>query len=101
VQWTGKNSISQGQNLTYDDATRTLSWSTDTLEPQSEAGVYFEVAFTPTSAQINTTPLLLKNIHLSADDNFIQVKTDKTIISIDSSLTSDKIARQHGVFITF
>ena len=101
VQWRGKSSISQGQNLTYNDTTRTLSWSTDAIEPQSEAGVYFEVAFTPTSAQINTTPLLLKNVHLSADDNFIQVKIDKIITSVDSSLASDKIARQHGVFITF
>lgn len=101
VQWTGKSSISQGQNLIYNDTTRTLSWSIDAMEPQSEAGIYFEVAFTPTSAQINTTPILLKNVHLSADDNFIQAKIDKTITSIDSSLINDKIARQRGILVTF
>ena len=97
VRWTGKTSVSEGNAIQYDETSRVISWSVSKFLPHSEAGVYFEVAITPTAAQINTTPILIKNIILSGHDEFTGVDIIKTHTNLDSSLPTDKMAQQKGV----
>lgn len=101
VRWTGKTSVSEGNAIQYDETNKTISWSVSKFLPHSEAGVYFEVAITPTTAQMNTTPILVKNIILSGHDEFTSADIIKTHENIDSSLPSDKMAQQKGVRVSY
>lgn len=101
VRWTEKTSVSEGNAIQYDDTHKTISWSVPKLLPHSEAGVFFEVAITPTVAQINTSPILIKNIILSGHDEFTGADIIKTHSNLDSSLPNDKMAQQKGVKIAY
>lgn len=101
VRWTGKTSVSEGNAIQYDETNKTISWSVSKFLPHSDAGVYFEVAITPTVAQINTSPILIKNIILSGHDEFTGADIIKTHTNLDSSLPADKIAQQKGVKVAY
>lgn len=101
VKWTGKTSVSEGNAIQYNETGKTVSWSAASLLPHSEAGVYFEIAITPTAAQINTSPILVKNISLSGHDEFTGTNIIKTHANLDSSLPADKTAKQKGVKVAY
>lgn len=101
VKWTGKTSVSEGNDIQYDETSKTISWSVSKFLPHSEAGVYFEIAITPTAAQLNTTPILVKNIILSGHDEFTDADIVKTYKNLDSSLPTDAMAQQKGVRVSY
>ncbi len=101
VRWTGKTSVSEGNDIQYDETNKTISWSISKFLPHSDAGVYFEVAITPTVQQINTSPILVKNIILSGHDEFTDADIIKTHANLDSSLPTDAMAQQKGVKVAY
>jgi len=48
AQWTGKTSVSHGNDVMYNPQTRMISWQITSLAPFEKAGVYIELGITPT-----------------------------------------------------
>lgn len=69
VQFTGKQSVTIGPALTYNENTNTLNWNFYRLPTQSQTGLYFEVAITPNPEQIGKKIKLVDNLQFSAIDN--------------------------------
>jgi len=68
IEFTGKQSVSIGSALTFNPANRTVTWNHYELPPNSQTGLYFEVAATPTINEIGKNITLVKNISFSATD---------------------------------
>lgn len=73
VKWVGSKSF-VAEEISYDEGTNMVTWDLGTLS--SEAGfstpareVAFQVALTPATSQIGTTPTLVTNIAFSGTDN--------------------------------
>lgn len=96
AQWTGKSSVSLGQDITYSSTNNSLSWKTNSLSAYEKAGIYFEVSFTPSDSQTGTTPVLVKNISVSAHDDYTDNTIEKNITNLDISLPNDKIGQEKG-----
>jgi len=96
VTWTGKSSVSHGQDVKYNATNRQISWNLNSLSAYATAGIYFEIALTPTTNQINTSPALLKNIQASAHDTYIDVGINKSSTDLDISLPTDTIVQAKG-----
>lgn len=60
VTFTGKQSVTIGRELGFDQASRTVSWRHDTLPADSTTGLYFEVAVQPTDSDVGKTLTLLE-----------------------------------------
>ena len=97
VAWTGKNSVSRGSSVIFNEKTKMISWSLNSLSPQQTVGIYFELALTPTAEQTGTAPIILQNVQLRATDDFIKEKITDTLPDFDVSLVKDKIGREKGV----
>lgn len=54
VSYTGKSSVSNGNNPVYDNNQRKISWVLNSLPAHTQAGVYFEISWTPSAEQLNT-----------------------------------------------
>ena len=70
VRFTGRQTVSQGDGVVYDDNARTVTWSgaqlNPTLSPTSKVlGVAFEVGITPNGKDFT----LMENVSLSAVDS--------------------------------
>ncbi len=99
VEWTGKTSVSHGDSVKYDKNTKTAYWTLNSLPTQTTVGIYLELAITPITEQVNTTPILLKNIQISATDTYINEKTTKTSQNLDSSMPNDLLAQNKGTLV--
>lgn len=99
VSWTGKSSVSHGQNISFNSNTRTFSWSLSALAPQTQAGIYLELSLIPTAEQINTSPLLLQKIGMTAIDSYLEETITKMAPDVDISLPNDDKAKEKGTAI--
>jgi hypothetical protein len=99
VSWTGKTSVSHGADVVYNNKTRQIYWSLNTLSPHQNVGIYTELAITPTENQRGTAPVLLQNIHVTANDIFIGIPLVNTHKAINTSLPKDTTAKQKGVLV--
>ncbi len=96
ITWTGKTSVSHGNNPTYDSAQKKISWSLGSLASHSQAGIYFELALTPTSEQSGTSPILIKELNFSATDLYTEAKIQKTAPDLDITLPNDERGNSYG-----
>ncbi len=97
VEFTGRQTVSQGTSVEYHQATNTVTWNatslSPTLSPQSKIiGIAFELGLTPTDSMIGTTPTLLSNIWLSAVDARTGAIISSTGSRISTYLPSDLMA---------
>ncbi len=99
VTWTGKTSVSHGQDVQYNPTTKQLTWSHANLNPHTTAGIYVELALTPTSDMQRTTPTILQNISTNAHDTYINLPLSRTATSLDISLPTDPIGSSKGILI--
>ncbi len=76
IEFTGKQSASIGPQLDYNSASRVISWKYNTLPANSQTGLYFEVAVTPTASQIGQNFLLTNSLQFSATDDYTNKKFD-------------------------
>ncbi len=84
VTFTGKQSVSIGPGLTFNEANNTINWNYRELPPNSQTGLYFEVAVTPSPEQIGKNINLVKDIKFTASDKI----TGKTFILNKPSITN-------------
>lgn len=83
VQWTDLYSVSAGTDLSYDPATRTVTWLIPDLGPQSQRyGAQFEFLFEPNQLQIGLQPHLLEDIIVIATDAFTGIERTDSIGAI-------------------
>ena len=99
VSWTGKTSVTHGAQISFNSANRRVSWSLSSLPEHTTAGVYFELAITPISSRIGTSPILLENISISGQDGYIGVPIAHSSTNLDTSIPTDTIGKQKGVIV--
>jgi hypothetical protein len=75
VSFTGKQSVTIGQPITYSDADHSLRWAYNELPANSQTGLYFEVAVTPVGGQVGSPLQLVRSIKFTATDE----RVNKTI----------------------
>jgi len=96
ITWTGKSSVSHGQDVHYNANSKQVSWSLNSLPAHATAGIYFELSLTPSANQAETSPILLENIQASAHDTYIDIAINKSSPNLDISLSSDTIGQAKG-----
>lgn len=99
VSWTGRSSVSHGQDISYNSNTRQVNWKLSTMTPYTQAGIYFEVSLTPDSSMIGKAPLILKNINITGTDNYIEEIITRTTPDIDISLSNDELGKEKGTVV--
>lgn len=97
VVWTGRTSVSHGQDIVFDPTNKTLRWSLQTLAAKGIVGIYAEVSITPTNNQRGQIINLLQNIRFTAHDMFIDSSLEALGKNIDTGLPYDALGQSRGV----
>ena len=96
VEFTGKQSVTIGPQITFNPSNRTLSWRYHSLPAYSQTGLYFEVAVTPQSSQIGQNILLANSLQFSATDDFTNKKFGFSHPALNNTLNSNDAGRDLG-----
>ena len=99
VSWTGRSSVSHGQDISYNSNTRQVTWKLSTMAPYTQAGIYFEVSLTPDTTMVGQTPIIVKNINLTGTDSYIEENIIQTTSDIDISLANDELGKEKGTAV--
>ena len=99
VFFTGKESLSIGENLKYNKNTNSLSWAQTKIPAQSQTGIYFEVATTPKSNDLGQEIILIKQLNFEATDSWTKEKIDLNISNISNELSSDDVGAKYGYLV--
>ncbi len=90
VSWTGKSSVTSGTAIDYLPSTRTVRWDLGSVPAfangdATSVGGSFEIALTPTAADVGTAPTLLKSVKITGRDQ----ATNATLHATAADLTTD------------
>lgn len=97
VAW-GAASSSQAGTLSYDDATRTVTWNLNRMPEDVDAlEASFEIQLTPTEFDVGRFAQLLGESRLSATDPTVSEPLVRALPPITSDLQNDEGARSKGV----
>jgi len=99
IEWTGKTSVSQGEDISFNSGTRTVRWTTRSLESHATAGLYMELAFTPTASLIGTVPTMLTNMRVEAYDSHVEERFERAFGLLKGDLKEDGRALEKGVLV--
>jgi hypothetical protein len=99
VTWTGRSSVSLGEDISLDSNTRKINWKISRLSARSTIGLNFEVAYTPNPNQSGKYFDLLNQISFTASDPITNELITKTIPTINSSLPKDTEAQMRGTLV--
>lgn len=97
--WTGKSSVSKGNNLIYIPDKKTLTWSSNSLQPYESVGIYFEIAITPTEKDRKTIPQLITKSSVSGEDLYVKKTISADFGAMRASLSEDAIGKEKGVIV--
>lgn len=104
VTWTGTQTVTAGQAVAYDTATREITWrvnrvppGTGSLFPSLEAT--FKLSLTPATTDLGQLLLLLNKTVVTARDEFTaqDFRLEKAIVTTD--LTTDVAAQGKGLVV--
>lgn len=76
ISFTGKTSVTKGDNLFFNEKNKEISWQLQTLNPHEKAGVYFEIAFSPKTIDELSNFKVLENTSLSSFDTYIETQLE-------------------------
>ena len=100
VELTENTSVTAGENIKYDAATRQITWQVDQAPAPSSfypaLGAAFEVGLTPAGNQIGRTAILIADIRISGTDTFTGEKIISQAADITTDLTVDKMETSGG-----
>ncbi len=99
VRWTGKTSVSRGQDLNFDPSTNQISWSAHTLPAKAELSAYAEVAITPTESERGRVLTLLQGITVQGTDVVLEAPLQATAPALTSALLTDPLAQIAGTLV--
>ncbi len=104
VEFTGKTSVTTGDNILYNSDTRQISWKAQKVIAPSTfypiIGSAFEVKLTPLAREIGQYAPLLQNIQVSGTDNFTNEKISTKVEDVTSNLQFDKINKSNSKVIS-
>lgn len=96
IVWTGQSSVSDGNNLKFDETNNNVNWNISSILPYDNLGIYFLVSLTPSESDIDKTPILLKNAQITCLDDYTDEAISSQIGYLDISLPNDSIGRAKG-----
>lgn len=100
VSFTGKQSISYGEHLSYEASENVITWSIGnlpaTLSGDTVVSVAFEVALLPETSMVGTTPILLASPLISARDTWTGAFVTARGATITTDLPHDQLAAGLG-----
>jgi uncharacterized repeat protein (TIGR01451 family) len=96
VRFTGKTSVSTGNDITYNETTRTMGWNEFDLQPFETVGLYIELGVTPSAADVGNYPTLIQNMQVTAEDTFISTNVTSYSTNISTELHQDSIGKAKG-----
>lgn len=101
VSFTGHETASEGEGVTFNPATRRVRWSVSnvppTLDPSSKIfSIAFEVALIPTEIQAKSPAILLKDVNFEGTDRVTGVKLEAKKADISTNLPGDQMAKNKG-----
>jgi hypothetical protein len=88
VAFAGATSPNDG-SITYNAASRTVTWSVGDLAAGASKQGAFQVSFTPSSSQHGQSPTLVNTPTLTAIDRFAQVNVTTTGNAVSTEITRD------------
>ncbi len=94
VKWLGM-STPASENVKYNQIDRTVTWYVGDLEPNTGYGdnspreVIFNISFTPSASQYNTTPTLIENQKFSGYDTFTETTINTEADDLTTNLTEE------------
>lgn len=102
VNFTGKQSVSYGNPVSFDAGENAVVWSAGSLSPTLAPGsqvvsVAFEVAVTPIETMTGTTPTLVVSPLLTAQDAFTGAFVSARGATVTTNLPYDSMAAGFGV----
>lgn len=97
--WTGRSSVSLGEDLVYNAATRQASWSLSSLASGQTIGLYMELATTPTADMLGTIPTLIERASVNGRDTYIDTELARSIGTITADLSQDTRGSARGVTV--
>lgn len=102
VTFTGHQTSSESNGVSFDPDTRKMHWNVSsippTLDPASKLfSVAFEVVVNPTTTQIGTSPILVKDIHFTGTDAFTGAFISATGSTITTKLPNDAMVGKKGI----
>ncbi len=83
VQWLDQTSGSG--NISFDEAKRLVTWRLNSVDANAAAFASFQVSLVPSKSQINTTPTLLGQQRLRANDKF----TGTVVRAVNPAITTE------------
>lgn len=99
INWTGKTNTDQG-NLTWDDKTRTITWSIDSLPITTKTlSADFEVGVTPVAADLGKFISLINQTSLAAHDSQSNTNLSFSKNALTSEMPTDAGAKGKGVVV--
>jgi len=99
VTWTGKTSVSTGEDIIYNQNSGSISWSRNSVPAFTTVGIYMELAVTPSASEVESVPQLLQNIQFSAYDTFIGETITKSTPNISANLPNDPTGQNKGITV--
>jgi len=87
VTYTGKNS--GVGSLSYNDASRTVTWNAGDLLAGGSAQMAFQVSITPSTTQRGSAPTLTSNASFTGFDRFAQVQVTARADAVSTATVDD------------
>lgn len=101
VEFTGKQSTTIGPALVFNSTNRSVSWNYYTLPANSQTGLYFEVAVTPSNSQAGKNLRLTNTISLSATDSTIKKNLNISHLPISNNLNINDAGARSGSIVKY
>ena len=83
------SSVGNPAPVTYDDASRTVTWSIGDLAPNENATTAFQIAFLPSISQVDASPVLVQDETFTGTDRFTQQPVAVTSPALPLNQQSD------------
>lgn len=104
VSWTGKYSVTSGQAIDFFPTTGRIRWDVGRVPAYTDGtgsgiGASFEVALAPTADDAGTTPTLIKDVALTADDELTGLTLHASAGAVTTDLQFDARAGEKGTVV--
>jgi len=101
VEYTDRDGVTIGPNLTYNKQTGKLNWQySDQIPANSTVGIFFEVKVKPTTNKIGKKINLTNEITFDSVDAMVNKKISWKQADIDNVLASDDKASKNGYLVS-
>jgi hypothetical protein len=92
VNWVGP-AAGNSENISYNDATRGVTWNIGSVDPNtgfnSNREVSFLISFTPSLLQVGSVPQLMSDVFLSGQDSFADAQIKSSHGPITTLINND------------